>query len=390
MFIDFFFLLRRFKVPVSITEWMTLMKALNAGYAFSSVSAFYYMSRSILVKSETYYDQFDQVFYHYFGGLETPDEVRDQVLDWLNDPINELRLSEQEMEHLERLSLEELRKKLEERLKEQTEKHDGGGKWIGTGGTSPFGHGGSHPSGIRIGGSRGGGMAVQVAAERRFRNYRSDLTLDVRQIKVALKKLRRFSREGPQDELDIDATVDKTCKEGGEIELVWTRERKNMVKVLLVMDTGGSMDPYARLCSRLFTAAHSSSHFRDFQHFYFHNCVYQDIYKDMRTMEDIKTASILKNFDSDYKLVLVGDAFMSPSELVHRGGAIDYYYYNEVPGIEWLKRLADHFHHAVWLNPMPTSSWNHSTISAIGRIFPMFQLTLDGLESAIQNLVSKR
>ena len=390
MFIDFFYLLRRFKVPVSITEWMTLMKALNAGYAFSSVTAFYYLSRSILVKSETYYDQFDQVFYHYFGGLETPEEIRDQVLDWLNDPINELRLSDEEMKHLERLSLEDLRKKLEERLKEQTERHDGGGKWIGTGGTSPFGHGGSHPSGIRIGGTRGGGMAVQVAAERRFRNYRSDVTLDVRQIKVALKKLRRFSREGPEDELDIEATVDKTCKEGGEIELVWTRERKNMVKVLLVMDSGGSMDPYARLCSRLFSAAHSSSHFKDFQHYYFHNCVYQDIYKDMATMDDVKTASILKNLDSDYKLVLVGDAFMSPSELVHRGGAIDYYYYNEIPGIEWLKRLADHFHHAVWLNPMPTSSWHHPTISAIGRIFPMFPLTLDGLESAVQSLVARR
>jgi len=390
MFVDFFYQLRRFKVPVSITEWMTLMKALNAGYAFSSISAFYYLSRSILVKSETYYDQFDQAFYQYFGGLETPEEIRDQVLDWLNNPINELRLSDEEMKHLERLSLEELRKKLEERLKEQTERHDGGGKWIGTGGTSPFGHGGSHPSGIRIGGTRGGGMAVQVAAERRFRNYRSDVTLDVRQIKVALKKLRRFSRVGPEDELDIEATVDKTCKEGGEIELVWTRERKNMVKALLVMDSGGSMDPYARLCSRLFSAAHSSSHFKDFQHYYFHNCVYQDLYKDIATMDDVKTASILKNLDSDYKLVLVGDAFMSPSELVHRGGAIDYYYYNEIPGIEWLKRLADHFHHAVWLNPMPTSAWHHPTISAIGRIFPMFPLTLDGLERAVQSLVARR
>ncbi len=389
MFTDFFFLLRKAKVPVSVTEWMSLMKALNAGYAFNSITGFYYLSRSLLVKSESFYDQFDQAFYHYFGGIETPEAIREKVLDWLNDPINELRLNEEEMAHLERLSLEELRKKLEERLKEQTEKHNGGGKWIGTGGTSPFGHGGSHPTGIRIGGARGGGMAVQVAAERRFRNYRTDLTLDVRQIKVALKKLRSFSRVGPESELDIDATVDKTCRNAGDIELVWTRERKNQVKLLLMMDSGGSMDPYARLCSRLFSAAHSSSHFRDFKHLYFHNCVYQEIYQDMGTMDAVKTAGLLQTMDSDYKLIMVGDAFMSPYELSSRGGAIDYYYYNEVPGLEWLKRLADHFHHAVWLNPMPTSAWHHPTISAIGRLFPMFPLTLEGLERSIRTLISK-
>jgi uncharacterized protein len=369
---------------------MTLMKALNEGFAFSSTTSFYYLARSILVKSETFFDQYDMAFYNYFGHIETPEEVRKQVLDWLNDPINELRLSDEEIAHLDRLSLEELRKQLEERLREQTEKHDGGGKWVGTGGTSPFGHSGSHPSGIRIGGRRGGGRAVQVAAERRFRNYRTDMTLDVRQIKVALKKLRQFSRVGPEDELNIDETVDKTCKNGGDIELVWTRERKNQVKLLLVMDTGGSMDPYARLVSRLFTAAHSSTHFKDFKYFYFHNCVYQDVFKDMGTMEDYKTASMLKNFDSDYKLVLVGDAFMSPSELIHKGGAIDYYYYNEIPGFEWLKRLADHFHHAIWLNPMPESSWFHPTIRAIARLFPMFPLSLDGLEHSIHELISKR
>ena len=390
MFLDFFFMLRNNKIPVSITEWMVLMKALNHGYAFSSITNFYYLARSILVKSESYYDQYDLVFYHYFGRLDTPEEIREKVLEWLNDPINELRLSEAEMAHLDRLSLEDLRKKLEDRLREQKEAHHGGSKWIGTGGTSPFGHGGSHPSGIRIGGRRGGGMAIQVAAERRYRNYRTDVTLDVRQIKLALKKLRQFSRVGPEDELDIGATIDETCKNGGEIELVWAKQRKNQVKVLLLMDTGGSMEVYANLCSRLFSAAHSSDHFKDFKHYYFHNCVYQDIFEDMATMESFSTATMVKNLDSDYKLIMVGDAFMSPSEIFSKGGAIDYYYYNEAPGIEWLKRLADHFRHTVWLNPMPQSSWFHPTISSIGKIFPMYPLSLDGLEQAVKKLIVKR
>jgi len=390
MFTDFFFMLRSNKIPVSITEWMTLMQALNQGYAFSSITAFYYLARSILVKSETFYDQYDQVFYAYFGGIETPESVRDEVLDWLRDPINQLRLTEEEMAQMERLSLEELRKRLEERLREQKERHDGGGRWIGTGGYSPFGNSGSNPTGIRIGGSRGGGMAVQVAAERRFKNYRTDLTLDVRQIKVALKKLRQFSRYGPEDELDLEETINKTSKNGGEIDLAWQKQRKNLVKVLLVMDTGGSMEPYARLCSRLFSAAHASTHFKDFKYFYFHNCVYQDLYKDMATWEAIPTPAVLKNLDSEYKLVMVGDAFMSPYELFQVGGAIDYYYHNETPGLEWLNRLADHFHDAVWLNPMPQSAWGHHTISAIGRIFPMFPMTVDGLDHAVKTLIARR
>jgi hypothetical protein len=383
-------MLRENKIPVSINEWMTLMQALNQGYAFSSISAFYYLARSILVKSEAFYDQYDQVFYAYFGGIETPESVRDEVLNWLNDPINQLRLTEEEMAHLERLSLDELRKKLEERLREESERHDGGGKWIGTGGYSPFGHGGSHPTGIRIGGSGGGGMAVQVAAERRFKNYRTDLTLDVRQIKVALTRLRQFSRYGPEDELDIEQTIDRTGKNGGEIELAWQKQRKNMVKLLLIMDTGGSMEPFARLCSLLFSAAHSSSHFKDSRYFYFHNCIYQDLYKDMANSEMVPTANVLKTLGSEYKLIMVGDAFMSPYELFQVGGAIYYYYNNETPGIEWLKRLADHFHDAVWLNPMPQNTWSHATISAIGRVFPMFPMTLDGLDRAVKALIARR
>ena len=389
VFLDLFYTLRQLKVPVSITEWMALMEALDKGLARSSLTSFYYLARAVLIKSESYYDQYDQAFAHVFGGKELPADIRQEILDWLADPRNQLRLPEEELAKLKHLDLDELRRELEKRLQEQTERHDGGSRWIGTGGTSPFGHSGSHPGGIRIGGPGGGGHAVQIAAARRFRNYRTDLTLDVRQIKVALKRLRQFAREGPEDELDLEATIDKTCREGGEIELVFTRRRKNTVKVLLLMDSGGSMSPYAGLVSRLFSAAHQMSHFRDLKAYYFHNCIYQDLYTDIYNSEAIPTAGLLQNLAADYKVILVGDAYMAPSELFAVGGAIDYYYHNDIPGIEWLKRIADHFRYCVWLNPMPPRAWIHTTISAISKIFPMFPLTLDGLEEAVRALMVK-
>jgi uncharacterized protein with von Willebrand factor type A (vWA) domain len=390
LFLDLFYTLRQLKVPVSVTEWMTLMEALDQGLAGSSLTNFYYLARAVLIKSETFYDQFDQAFGYVFRNAELPADIKDDILDWLADPINRLELSEEELAAMEHLDLEELRKRLEERLQEQTERHDGGSRWIGTGGTSPFGHGGAHPSGIRIGGPGGGGSAIQIAAARRFRNYRTDVTLDVRQIKVALKRLRRFSREGPEDELDLDETVDKTCKNAGEIELVWRRERKNTVKVLLLMDSGGSMTPYSELVSRLFSAAHQMSHFRDLKAYYFHNCVYQDVYTDIYTSEAEPTASLLHNLGPEYKVIFVGDAYMAPSELFSRGGAIDYYYHNDLPGMEWLQRIADHFRHCVWLNPMPERAWFHTTISAIHKLMPMFPLTIDGIEQAVQKLMVKQ
>ena len=390
VFLDLFYTLRGLKVPVSITEWMTLMEALDRGLARSSLTSFYYLSRSILVKSETFFDQFDQAFAHVFRDAELPDDIRQEILDWLENPRNRLQLSAEELERMRHLDLDELKREFLKRLEEQTERHDGGSRWIGTGGTSPFGHSGSHPGGIRIGGQGGGGHAVQIAAQRRFRNYRTDVILDVRQMKVALKKLRRFAREGPEDELDLEATIDKTCREGGEIELVFTRERKNTVKVLLLMDSGGSMTPYSNLVSRLFSAAHQMSHFRDLKAYYFHNCIYQDVFEDIYTSEAVPTASLLQNLSPDYKVILVGDAYMAPSELYAVGGAIDYYYHNDQPGIEWLHRIADHFRHCVWLNPMPERAYFHTTISAVAKIFPMFPLTLDGLEEAVKKLMVKR
>lgn len=387
MFTGFFFTLRKYKVPVSITEWLCLMAALERGFAHSNLTDFYYLARSILVKSETHFDQYDQAFQDFFHGIETPVEITEELMEWLKDPRNDLNLTPEELEELRRMSLDELLEEFERRLREQTERHDGGDHWIGTGGTSPFGHSGANPAGIRVGGPGGGRSAIKVAAERRFRNYRGDLTLDVRQFKVALKKLRQLTRVGPEDELDLEGTIDKTCKNAGDIDLVWRRSRKNKVKLLLLMDVGGSMDPFARTCSRLFSAAHSSTHFKEFQYYYFHNCIYESLYRDMARMESVPTSQILRTLEGDYKVVLVGDALMAPEELFSSYGAIYYYTNSETPGVVWLKRIADHFKHCVWLNPNVRVNWHHPTLSTIRKIFPMYGLTLDGLDQAIKKLI---
>jgi hypothetical protein len=368
---------------------MTLMEALSKGY-ISNLDEFYYLARAILVKSEAYYDQYDVAFQEYFQGIETSAEISEQIMEWLKEPINRMTLTEEERALFDQMDLDELMREFEKRMAEQTEQHDGGGYWIGRGGTSPFGHSGYHPAGIRIGGESRGRHAIQVAQERRFRNYRSDLTLDVRQTKVALTGLRQLSRIGPEDELDLEKTIEVTSKNAGEIELIWGRSRKNAAKLLLLMDVGGSMAPFARLCSQLFSAAHSSSHFKDFQYYYFHNCIYDNLYQDMERQEAIGTNYLLDTLETDYKMVLVGDARMATSELTERNGAISYYERNEIPGILWLKRIADHFTHCVWLNPENPYYWNHPTVMMISKLFPMFELTLEGLQEAIKKLMVKR
>jgi uncharacterized protein with von Willebrand factor type A (vWA) domain len=389
VFTSFFYTLRQRHVPVSLTEWMTLMEALAKGY-ITTLDEFYFLARAILVKSEAYYDHYDIAFQEYFKGIEAPADIRDEIMEWLKDPLNRMALTEEQKALFDSMSFDELLKELEKRLREQTEQHDGGSRWIGRGGTSPFGHSGYHPNGIRIGGQSGRGHAIQIAQERRFRNYRSDLTLDVRQMKVALKKLRQLSRIGPEDELDLEETIDTTARNYGEIELIWRRRRKNAAKVLLLMDVGGSMEPFALLCSQLFSAAHSSSHFKDFRYYYFHNCIYDNIYKDMERQEAIGTDYLLHTLEPDYKVLLVGDALMGPWELVEKYGAINYFERNEAPGIVWLKRIADHFTHRVWLNPENPQSWVHPTAKMIGKTFPMFPLTLEGLEEAVRKLVVKK
>jgi len=389
MFTNFFYLLRKRKVPVTITEWMTLMETLDKGF-IHNLDEFYYLARAILVKSESYYDHYDVAFQEYFQGIEGSAEIEDKILEWLKDPINRMRFLEEGQASFEEMGFTDLLKELEKRLEEQTEQHDGGSHWIGRGGTSPFGHSGFHPAGIRIGGESGGRHAIQIAQERRFRNYRNDLTLDVRQIKVALRGLRQLLRTGPEDELDIDETIDATARNLGDIELIWRRSRKNAIKLLLLMDVGGSMDPFAQLCSLLFSAAHSSTHFKDFQYYYFHNCIYENLYKDVERDKGISTAHLLETVEPDYKLLMVGDARMGTWELTEKYGAIDYYERNELPGIVWLKRVADHFNHRIWLNPDEERFWIHPTVQAISKLFPMYPLTLDGLGHAVKKLMVRR
>ncbi|WXG41409.1 MAG: VWA containing CoxE family protein [Candidatus Freyarchaeum deiterrae] len=388
MLIDFFFLLKQNKIPVTITEWLTYMEALSKGLHNCRFNDFYFLTRALLVKNECYFDAFDQCFAQYFRDVEGSLTIDEEFLKWLENPRNQKYLSPEELEFLKHLNVEELRRLLEERLKEQKERHDGGDKWIGTGGTSPFGVRGAHPTGISFGDRRGSGTAMKYALERRYQNYRHDLTLDIRQIQMALKKLRLFKRVGVPDELCLEDTIDETCKNAGELELIFHPERKNRVKVLLLMDTGGSMDPYSDLVNQLFSAAHSLKFFKDFQYFYFHNCVYQYVYKDMAQLNStmVATADLMQKYDKNYKLIIVGDANMHPAELMEPGGAIYFYPVDtdETPGIVWLTRLRDHFKKAVWINPAGHSGW---TINTISRIFPMFQLTINDLEEAVKALI---
>ncbi|MGC7873689.1 vWA domain-containing protein [Desulfosporosinus sp. SYSU MS00001] len=402
MFTNFFYQLRREGVPVSLTEWMTLMEALSVGLADSSLSGFYYLSRAILVKSESHFDQYDVAFQRYFQGIETPEQLLEQVSQWLANPLPEKLFSDEERnELLKKLGLpdwESLRVALEERLRTQDGPHHGGNTWIGTGGTSPFGHSGFHPGGVRIGGKSHGQSAIKVAAERNYKEYRRDETLGVRQFELALRGLRQFSTrlEGAKDQLDLDATIDETCKNAGQLKLIWTRPRKNSVKVIVLMDAGGSMVPYARICSQLFSAVHKSSHFKDLRFYYFHNCIYDLLYLDpsCNPRKAIKTEDALKSLHSDYKVLLIGDAAMAPSELLMSDGNIFWDIGNTEPGITWLKRLAQKFPYQVWLNPIPMAYWErihgYQTIKMVREIFPMYELTLEGLDRAIKKLLVRK
>ncbi len=288
---------------------------------------------------------------------------------------------------LEAMSLDELREQFEERMAEQTERHDGGNRWVGTGGTSPFGNNGAHPSGVRVGGMGRGRSAVQVASLRRFQNLRSDLTLDVRQIGVALRKLRVLARRGRQDELDLEGTVALTARNAGDLELKWQAPRKNRVKLMLLMDVGGSMTPYTRLCSRLFSAAHQASHFQAFESYYFHNCPYEVLYRNMALRDRVEFREVLRSKDEQWKCIVVGDAAMAPGELMYAGGSIDMYHLNDRAGIDWLRELSETIPSSVWLNPDPVRYWATSyTVGRIQELFPMFALTLDGLQEAMSEL----
>jgi uncharacterized protein with von Willebrand factor type A (vWA) domain len=389
VFLAFFHALRRCGVPVSPTEWLTLLQALSQGLHRNRVEDFYFLARSVLVKDVSHYDGFDQAFAHCFRDAALPDDLatREQILDWLRDPRSPYELSAKEIARMEHLSLEELLRELEDRLQTQEGPHDGGHHWVGTGGTSPFGAHGSHPTGISFAPEGGGGNAVLQAFERRYRNLRHDRTLDVRQISVALKRLREL-RESGADVLDLDATVDKTCRDGGEIDLVFARERQNQVKLLLAMDSGGSMEPFRVLSERLFSAAHGLNHFKDFRAFYFHNCVYDYLYPDLEGGEGVEVEALIRECGKRYRLVVVGDAAMAPYELMIPNGTLERMRTSRVKGIERLRALARAFPKRVWLNPLAETSWCHyDTVDRVGLLFPMFPLTLAGLERAVRELL---
>jgi hypothetical protein len=389
-FEDFFFLLRDSGIPVTITEWLTLQDALAQGLEGQSLSIFYTMARSILVKDIKFYDQYDVAFAFYFKDKDLPEKLRKQLLDWLARParINRGLLDILELDR--NMDLQKLLDEFNKRLEEQTERHDLGSYWVGTGGDSPFGNSGQNPFGIRVGGSGGGHMAVMVAEDRKFQNYRHDLVLDTRQIKVALKKLRKFKRVGIEEELDIDDTIDKTAKNAGDIELVFKPPRKNLVKVVLFMDAGGSMEPFANLVNLLFSAAHQSNHFKDFKYFYFHNCIYDYVYKNIEMEQRITTAQVLRDLDKDYRAIIVGDAAMAPYELESPSATISLSQYQSgrgsTTGLDWLKQVRKHFEKAVWLNPLNERYWGSYTTGEIRQVFKMLPLTLQGLEEAVKEL----
>lgn len=376
---------------VSPTEWMTLMEAVDKGLHNDSLDDFYFLSRSLLIKDVAKYDAFDQAFAHVFRDGPVPENLatKEDILKWLEAARPQLNLSQEEIEKLRHLSLDELLRELEDRLKTQKEAHHGGKHWIGSGGTSPFGMKGQHPTGISFSPVGGGGRAMLQAFERKYRNLRNDLTLDVRQMSVALKKLRDL-RQNPKDEmLDLDSTVDKTCKNGGEIELVFGAERENQVRLLLLMDTGGSMEPYRRLCETLFSAANGLNHFKEFRAFLFHNCVYDNLYQDIETYKYETVDDLIKNAKGDgYRLILVGDASMAPYELMIPNGTLERKRTSETKGVDRLRMLKRAFPKAVWLNPMEEDGWHYyQTVGTIKSIFPMFPLTVAGIDAAVKELL---
>jgi len=391
MLTDFFFQLRQGGVPVSLKEFLTLHEALQRKVAWGSLDEFYLLSRVCLVKDESHYDRFDRVFGEYFRGIAAlPDDLLAVIPEeWLRANAM-LTLSEEDKKLIESLGgWDKLMETLRQRLAEQKERHEGGSKWIGTRGTSPFGAYGYNPEGVRIGqeGSRNR-RAVKVWDKREFRNLDDEVELGTRNIKVALRRLRRFAREGAPEELDLDDTIRSTARNAGWLDLKMVPERHNAVKVLLFLDIGGSMDDHIRICEELFSAARSE--FKHLEYFYFHNCLYETVWKDNRRRhsERIPTFDVLHKYGHDYKLVFVGDATMSPYEIAYPGGSVEHH--NEEAGSVWMRRMLDVYAHAVWLNPQPEERWGYyDSIGMMRQLMTdrMYPLTLGGLEEAMRELV---
>lgn len=398
MFVEFFYLLRDRGLKISLNEWMTLLLGLEKGLHGSSLTGFYQLCRAVLIKTEADFDRFDQVFLEFFKGVPFEGELPDELMDWLNHPTEDLGRSIERMKEMSfhDESLEELLKRLEERLKEQTEEHNGGNYWVGTQGRSAFGNNGWHPNGIRVGGQSRHRTAMMVAGERKYRDFRKDNTLDVRQFQTAFRTLRQLSAQSDttEREVDVDGTIHDTCDHAGTLHIRWKKPRKNAVKVLLLMDSGGSMDYYAGLCSQLFQAATKSNHFKELHTYYFHNCIYDTLYSEptLWYQDSVATDWVLQQYDSSYKVIIVGDAAMNPYELRERR-----YNWGEgtygPSGLEWLDKFRTQYPHLIWLNPepMPASpSYWGQTHYQLGQLFPMYDLSAEGLETGMKRLMVRK
>jgi uncharacterized protein with von Willebrand factor type A (vWA) domain len=389
MFVNFFHELKNANVPVSLREYLSLLEALDMQVIHNEVTEFYYLSKAALVKDERNLDKFDQVFGTVFKGLESlgDGKVSEIPEDWLQT-LTEKFLSEEEKAEIEALGgWDKIMEELKKRLEEQEKRHEGGNKWIGTGGTSPFGSDGYNPEGVRIGQDKNKNFkAVKVWDKREYKNLDDSVELGTRNIKVALRRLRQFARDGEADMLDIDDTI-KSTAHAGYLDIKLIAERRNKVKVLVFFDVGGSMDPHIRLCEELFSAARSE--FKNMEYFYFHNCLYEGVWKDnnRRHNEKMDTWDVLHTYGSDYKIIFVGDASMSPYEITYEGGSVEHW--NEEAGALWLKRLTDIYESAIWLNPLGERYWEHTaSLQIIKQIFAdrMYPLTIQGLDGAMREL----
>ncbi|HJN78380.1 MAG TPA: VWA domain-containing protein [Myxococcota bacterium] len=379
LFLPLLFNLRAQDLKVGTQEWLAFMRGLGAGLA-NDLDGVYRLGRSLLVHDETHYDQYDLAFHATFAGVELAPQLKEAFEAWLTNPalFEEGRAAGKH----DFQSFEELMEAFRRTLEEQQSRHQGGNRWVGTGGTSPFGNNGRANMGIRVGGSGGGRSAVRVAGERRWANYRTDASLEVRDFKVALRALRKLAREG-EEVLDLDGTVDRTCQNGGDIELFFDKDRTNKVRVVLLMDAGGSMAPYHQLVSRLFTAATELKCFKSLTHYYFHNCVYRWLYRDYENFDRLLTRDVLRELTPQHRLIFVGDASMAPWELFSSyGGFGD----PSPPGIEWLRRFSSACPASIWLNPDPKTYWEHPTVRSIGEVFPMFPLSVRGLRDGTRKL----
>jgi uncharacterized protein with von Willebrand factor type A (vWA) domain len=393
MFVDFVYELRRRGLKVGTQEALALARALSLDLHETTLDGLYDVARCVMVHRAEDLDAFDTAFAAYFEGVERESlAMTDELLSWLkdNEPQAKRReLTDEERQLLETLDLDEVRRRLAQRLAEQRERHDGGSRWIGTRGTSPFGRGGAHPSGIAVGnGPSGGKSALARAGAHRFRALRGDRVLDVRQVEVALRRLRNFVREGAPTELDLDETIGRTAKNAGELEVVLRAERRSSVKVLLLLDVGGSMDPYIELCERLFTAAKGARHWKQLEVYYFHNCLYGHVYPTTWLRDGVALPELLKRLDGNWMCIVVGDAQMHPVELMQRGGGWTDDAWSDLPGLGWMDLVARHFRRSAWLNPEPPSYWT-GTAATLKALYPMFHLSLDGLDQMVAHLTGR-